>query len=82
MQRHDAVKALDIYRRAGQQVIFPGSSVLISGESYYVSAFTFHLHVFRLRDFQSFMKYVKVLILAVETSLSRLSRLTILLQFL
>lgn len=31
MQRNDALKALDIYRRAGQQVISLGIAVLISG---------------------------------------------------
>ncbi|KAA8525655.1 hypothetical protein F0562_007520 [Nyssa sinensis] len=30
MQRHDALKALDIYQRAGQQVIFSGMPLLIT----------------------------------------------------
>lgn len=76
MQRQDAQKALDIYRRVGQQVSLMAKFLFLFLNLSVQKVILKHdLYVSRLRDCQSFMKYAVILILDVERSLLKLSRL-------
>lgn len=77
MQRNDAVKALEIYRRAGSQVLCSQISILlpgVCGDNFCLYMFPNSSPYFRRRNYQNFMKYVRVLTLHVEKGLLRSSR--------
>ena len=61
MQRHDALKALDIYRRAGQQVSL-GITVLISGARQCIGTYISYefLQAERLSEFYEVCKSLDI----------------------
>lgn len=71
------MRALDIYRRAGQQVRVLHLYVLDVLRHSWLYSFVvelFFLLIFRLKDCRSSMKYARALILDVERNLLKLSR--------